>query len=122
MSRENAEGIKNDIKKDEDGYYVTISRPVSRVYNGKATPFSPPTVINKDGVPFKGDVGNGSDITTKVEVYRYRVPTGKDKWGTAIRWVSSRIDNLIEFKPQTDYNPDEQKIIAKLQYQPEQLF
>ena len=119
MSENGIEGIKNDIKKDEDGFYVTLSRPTRRTYAGKDTPFNPPQVLDSKGAPYLGTVGNGSDVTTKVEVYTYNVPMTKGVKGTAIRWDSSRIDNLVEFVPDRDYFAVEEKQVAALRKQPE---
>ncbi len=116
-----AEGIKNQIKKDDDGYFTRFKRPVTKeTKTGKILSFAPVEVFDADGKPFDGPVGNGSDATLKIEVYEHGTPGG----GTAkaARWVSARIDNLVPFSPDTDYN-DEQKAAAEgVMQQPEQLF
>lgn len=109
-----AEGMKNQIKKDDDGWYVRIKRPASlkRYVNGMTinNPLKPPKVLNKDGVELSDmtSVGNGSDVTTKLEVYQHRVPNS-DKKAKAVRWDSTRIDNLVEFDRNADLKPEEAK-------------
>lgn len=95
-------GILNKLKKDEDGYYTTFSRPASKEYKGKIRGFEPPIVLQADGkTPLIGVlVGNGSDITTTCECYTYPAPGGG--YGRALRWYSSRIDNLVPFEMNRD--------------------
>jgi hypothetical protein len=116
-----AEGMKNQIKKDEDGYYCTFTRPVSKEFkSGKIITYTPVEVFDKDGKPFTELVGNGTDATLKIEVYEHPTPSGGK--AKASRWVSARIDNLIPYVPNRD-NTDEQKVSAEgLEKQPEQLF
>jgi hypothetical protein len=118
-----AEGLKNIIKKDDDGYLVTFSRPVQKTINGVVRGYTPPVVLNKDGTPFvHGDVqiGNGSDGTVKLEVYQHKTPGGGK--AKAARWEALRIDNLVPFKKERDFPADQQKSMAGLEDQPEQLF
>lgn len=121
-----AEGVKNVLKKDEDGYFLSIGRnsEIKRKTDGggvKMQGMQPPEVVDTEGKPMRGVlVGNGSDITTKVEVYQHGTPGGGK--AKAMRWISSRIDNLIPYEPQTDYLPNEEKSIRNLDKQPEQLF
>lgn len=120
------EGVLTKLRKDEDGYNATISRPVSKTIRGREQGFAPPEVLAPDGVTPIRDmlVGNGSDVTTKVVVYSYRIP-GMDppKYGKAIRWESTRIDNLVAFDPHKDFDKDQEKMISGLAEQPpQQLF
>lgn len=97
-----AEGLKNVIKKDDDGYFLRISRPVTKnTATGKVLTFLPPETFDADGAVFDGNVGDNSDITTKVEVYSYRAP-GTGGMGRAMRWVSSKINNLVPVNLNTD--------------------
>jgi len=108
-----AEGVKNVLKKDDDGYFISIGRASSlnRRTPGagvKIVALTPPEVIDKDGHPVRGvAVGNGSDVTTKVEVYSHGTPGGGK--AKAMRWVSSRIDNLVPYEPVKDDFPHEVK-------------
>jgi hypothetical protein len=96
--------IKNQFKKDEDGYYMQFSRPTERKIKGKTIAMTPPVVLDKDGQPMQDTaIGNGSDGIVKLEIYQHPTPTGGKAY--AARWDSLRIDNLIPFNKDTDF-PD----------------
>lgn len=116
------EGLKNIIKKDEDGEFTTFRRPVSKVMRGKVVGFAPPLVYEADGKTPITDyqIGNGSDVTTKLEVYSHPTPGGGS--AKACRWLSSRIDHLVPFDNKTDPTESEEKAQRGLDEQPEQLF
>jgi hypothetical protein len=114
-------GLKNTIKKDDDGYFVNFTRPVSKEYKtGKIQTFAPPTVTDKDGNIFEGQVGNGSDVTLKLEVYEHATPAGGR--AVAARWASARIDTLVPFELETSGFPSEIAAAQGLAEQPAQLF
>lgn len=116
-----AQGLKNTIKKDDDGYFVNFTRPVSKEFkNGKVVAFTPVDVFDAAGVPFDGHVGNGSDATLKIEVYEHDTPGGGK--AKAARWVSARIDNLIPYEPDRDLSSEQKEAASGLKEQPEQLF
>lgn len=117
-----AEGAKNVIKKDEDGYFTNFSRPTQKVIRGKVIGFTAPTVILKNGdpIPPGTQVGNGSDVTIKVEVYSHGTPGGGK--AKAARLESIRVDNLVPFTADNSFNPQEKEQVAGLTDQPEQLF
>ena len=121
-----AEGVKNVLKKDEDGYFISIGRnsEIKRKTDGagvKMVGMAPPEVVDKEGKPLRDVVvGNGSDVTTKVEVYSHGTPGGGK--AKAMRWVATRVDNLVEYKPENDQFPEEEKATRNLDKQPEQLF
>ncbi len=116
-----SQGLKNVIKKDDDGYYISFTRPVTKEYqSGRIQSYAPPTVTDKDGNIYEGQVGNGSDATLKLEVYEHATPGGKK--AKAARWVSARIDNLVPFETETDTFPEQKVAIEGLKEQPEQLF
>lgn len=120
-NKEDVQGIKNVLMKDEDGYYTTLSRPASKEIKGKVIGFAPPMVYMSDGVtPLSGlNIGNGSDITTKMEVYTYFIPGQTNKKGMACRWLSSRIDNLVPYEGlATTLPPDEARAQKGLASQP----
>lgn len=115
------EGLKNKISKDDDGYFLSISRPVSKeTKTGKILTFLPPETFDKDGVPYDGMVGNGSDVTVKLEKYRYTPPGSPPS--IAIRWFSTRIDNLVPFNPDSDLNEWEKEGAEGLADQPQKDF
>lgn len=109
-----AQGVKNQIKKDEDGYCITFRRPTQKMMRGKVVGFTPVELL--DGTkPLDGGgfaplrdvaVGNGSDGVIKLQIYSYPTPSG-DK-GLAARLESIRIDNLVPFRRE-DFNPDEER-------------
>lgn len=109
-----SEGMKNLIRKDEDGWWIRFKRPTEiRLRTGRTIGFAPPEVMLADGTPAREiNVGNGSDVTTRLEVYSHKTPTG----GTAraARWLSSRIDNLIPFNGNEDRNEFEKRAVSGL--------
>lgn len=114
-----AEGLKNVLGKDDDGWKINIGRPTQRIWKGKVVPFAPPTVVDAEGRPLTGvAIGNGSDVTTKSEVYRY---THMGKKGVAIRWESMRVDNLIPFEAKTDFPEPQASMVSGLSEQPKQV-
>ena len=116
-----SQGLKNNLKKDEDGWFTNFTRPVSKEYkSGKVITFTPVEVFDKDGNPFIGMVGNGSDATLKIEVYEHETPGGGR--AKAARWASARIDNLIPYNVDTDGSDEQKEQLSGLKEQPEQLF
>lgn len=116
-----SEGIKNVLKKDEDGYYCNFSRPVSIVAKGKVIGLAPPEIWDADGrTPFKESVGNGSDVTVKLEVYSHGTPGGGK--AKAARWASMRIDNLVPYVKERDMTIGTEQLSRGLEEQPKPLF
>lgn len=113
-----AQGVKNVLKKDDDGYYISLGRPTEKVIRGKVVPFSPPVVLGTDGNPTTVPIGNGSDVTVKMEVYSHGTPTGGK--AKAMRLQSVRIDNLVPYA-QASFTPEEQELTAGLSEQPPQF-
>ena len=109
------EGIMNDIKKDEDGYYVTLRRPWARKYKGVEVAFSPPIILGPDNMPWPGEkaLGSGSDLTCKCEYYTFK-PQFKPKRGSAIRLVSVRVEDYVPFEGTRDFTSDEQQQVKGL--------
>lgn len=103
------EGIMNVVKKDDDGYYINISRPSQMVSkSGRVVALAAVELYDADGkTPYHGEIGNGSDATLKVEVRRYKNPMGRE--GVAIRLVSIRLDNVIPITAD-DFPPARKKI------------
>lgn len=97
-------GIKNALVKDEDGYWVNLSRPSELNFKGQLRGVEPPVIITKDNVPFNKDkmIGDGSDLTCKVAVRSWKSPFGVP--GVSLRLESVRVDNLVEFT--TDHWPE----------------
>ena len=122
---EDIQGIKNQLRKDEDGYFVTLRRPVEKqLRTGKKIGFAPPDVFMADGVtPLRDiNIGDGSDVTTKLEVYTHFIPGSPNKMGRAIRWLSSKIDNLVPFENKSsEFTKEEQRAVKGLAEQPAQF-
>ena len=117
------EGVKNHLKKDDDGYFVTIGRPtyIKRQDGSKIT-LDPPSTFDYAGMPMHNTmVGNGSDVTTKIEVYSHKVP-GTQKRAKAIRWLSTKVHNLVPFSEKNDFNEEQQRMSEGLSDRPEPLF
>lgn len=111
------EGLKNVLKKDDDGYYCNFRCPVSRVRkDGTIWTFVPPAVLDPDGNPMDGSrIGNGTDGTLDLEVYGHLTPGG----GAAIaaRLVGIRVENLVPFTA-GDYTEEEDKETKGLREHP----
>ena len=127
-TKSGVQGIKNVLQKDDDGYYVTIRRPQQKLIRGKVVGFAPPEVLDgsktlPDGTnPPLRDVivGNGSDIVTKIEVYSHPIPGGGR--AKAVRWMSSRIDNLVPYEGRKDFTEDEERLVKGIEDQSPQMF
>lgn len=88
-------GLKNQLKKDEDGWYCTLRRPTKKQYKSILKVFEPPLIIDKDNQPFDGfKIGNTSDVTVKLEVYEYSAPGGGGK-SIACRLETVKINDLV---------------------------
>ena len=114
------EGILNEVKKDDDGYYHVFKRPVSRDFGQGVERLTAPVVVDAQGVPFPEYIGNGSDVTIKCEQYVYTNRRTKKK-GRAIRLEGVKIDNLVPFTKK-DYTPEQEKLALGLDKQAPQLF
>ena len=116
------QGVKNQWKKDEDGYFINFSRPADRKIKGKVIGMTPPVVLNADDQPMDGvAIGNGSDGTMKLEVYQHPTPTGGK--AKAARWAALKVTNLIPFNKDTDFpDPAQREQAEGLDQQPVPLF
>ena len=112
-----SKGLKNDIKKDDDGYYVTFKRPSSVNIRGKTQGLAPPDVLQPNGDPLRGVmVGNGSDVTLQLQVYEYQRNTPRQ--GIAARLDSIRVDNLVPFELKRDYDQAQEGQVRTLMATP----
>jgi hypothetical protein len=111
-----AMGIKNTIKKDDDGWYITLSRKTSITVKNREIGLEPPHVVDKEGKPITEMVGNGSDGVAKCILWSTRNYPGKN-----LRWEALRVDNFIPFTPANDY-PDGGESLENLKKEPELLF
>lgn len=120
------EGVLNNIYKDEDGYFVNLKRPTSILLKGnRPQALSPPEIMEADGkTPLRNAlIGNGSDITVKLDVYKYRKATDRfgEPTGIAIRLRSVRVDNLVPFEMKRDFTTEQQRTVKGLDEQPPQV-
>jgi len=114
------EGLLTRLRKDQENqYFFKLSRPHKKVIKGEEVIFPAPRLLDKEGrlLPQDTQIGNGSDVAAKVQVYYYPKPTGGQ--GIAIRWDELKIDNLVPYN-----KPELPKVVdATLkEYPPEKLW
>jgi hypothetical protein len=90
------DGIRNVLKKDEDGYYISFSRPPSIKVRGAEVLMAPPEVMDKEGKPITVPIGAGSDGYVKLEIYGGPLRMGGRY--KAARLVGVRVDNLVPWQ------------------------
>lgn len=116
-----SDGIKNTLKKDDDGYYITFSRPIRiKLRTGMTKPMDAPVVIDADGSVFSSAIGDGSDVTVKLDTYGGPGPGGRGSYKAA-RLAAVRINNLVPYD-RNSMNDNEQKLLGELDKQPKQEF
>lgn len=106
-----AQGIKNTIRKDDDGWYITLSRKCSYEVRGKNVGRTPPEVFRMDGenkVAIDSRVGNGSDGIAKCVLWSSPNFPGKN-----LRWEALRVDTLIEYEDLKKDYPELQELAAQ---------
>lgn len=112
-----AQGIKNTIRKDDDGWYITLSRKCSYEVRGKHIGRTPPEVFRLEGevhVPIDVRVGNGSDGIAKCVLWSSPNYPGKN-----LRWEALRVDNLVEH---VDIKKDYPELVELAEQKPEELW
>ena len=111
-----SKGMKNHIKKDDDGWFIKFKRPTYRkLRSGIKAAMIAPEVIDADNKPFDGLIGNGSDCTFKLEVYDHNTPTGGK--AKAARLASIKVHNLVPYDvPSTDEK--QKRLVEGLPEQP----
>ena len=109
-----AEGMKNVLHKDDDGYNVRFGRQHSREYRGKIITLGPPEVLGSDNAPYTGPaIGNGSTGSIKLEVYSHNIPGSKAK-AKAARWIAMKMDTVVPFEGERDFTETEEKATRNL--------
>lgn len=118
------EGIQNELKQDEDGWYVNFRRPMEKNFQGKTQALTPPVVLDANNMPWQESalIGAGSDLTIKVSWYSFNKPFKKGVKGSAIRLESARVDNLVPYEMKKDFTDQEHKQVQGLPEQPKQYF
>ena len=92
-------GLQLKDRVDEDGeHYVTLRMPSVRMVKGKPEE-GKPDVLDKDGNPTKALIGNGSEVTCKVEIYEWDGRVGH-------RLQAVRADKLVEFEDKNAVSED----------------
>lgn len=90
-------GSKSTPKQTDDGsWQLSFTRDPSKdVYvNGKKQKAGPLEVIDADGNPYEGKIGNGSDVTLKITVFKWDNAYGK---GVGVRIDKVRVDTLVPY-------------------------
>lgn len=88
-----AEGLRNVIKRDDDGDYISFHRDPS---NPRA--HTPPKCIDAEGKPIDGStIGWNSDVEVSLDVYKSG-PKSQYKY-VAIRWEGVKVHNLVPYMP-----------------------
>jgi len=103
----NESGSRLEVRTDDDGKYVTFSRPVSKKIKDETVELGPPWILEvKDGEEVDFDsperIGNGSTVTCKVSVYDTQM--GKGHTLEAVR-----VDTLVEYIESTQAEIGERK-------------
>lgn len=112
-------GIMNRIRSDDDGEFVTLRSPALKKMKGELRAMDPIHVI-KDGIPFIGRIGDGSDLTCMVALYDYKKPVTQEK-NYAIRLVAVKVNNLIEASIK-EFPPEGQAQATALIKQPDPIW
>lgn len=91
-----SKGVKNQLKKDDKGYYINFNRPT--VAGKRKVPLDPPKVFAADGkTPIEGLVGNGSKGDMIIELYEHSTPTGSK--AHAARLYGLTVKEMVEYVP-----------------------
>jgi len=104
------EGIKNRLRRDEDGDSMSFSCPSEKMVKGVRRLYAAPMILDENNLPISTGVGNGSEVTIKLETYSYN-PPGNKMGGTAARLVSVRVDKLVPYDPKISDNMRDPKEI-----------
>jgi hypothetical protein len=64
-----AAGTQLTPKSDDDGEYVTFRRDHAKMIKKELVTFGPPKVVDVDGHLLTENIGNGSKVVVKVQVY-----------------------------------------------------
>ena len=110
-------GIKNTIKKDDDGWHMTLSRKCSYETKGRKIGREPPKVFQMVGdreEPVVVPIGNGSTGIAKCILW-----SSPNFPGANLRWEALRVDSLVPFNIKEDY-PDGGESIKELILQEEE--
>lgn len=94
---------------------MTYNRPMEMTDKmGRKHGMAPVEVMLKDGTPYDGLIGNGSDGVVKLEVYRHKTPGGGE--AKAARLMAIRVDELIPYEANRDMQKDQEMATRDLQF------
>jgi hypothetical protein len=111
------EGVKNELKKDEDGYFINFHRMPEMVdRKGHRFTLKPPTIIDNDGRLIQTAIGNGSTGIVKIETYGGKSPIGSSY--KAARFAGVKITDLIPYNPEESNDKYEVRNVSGLKEQP----
>ncbi len=105
--------IKNTLKKDDNGEYITFSRDTQKLMRGKMVTFTPPIILDKNNAPSTDSIGNGSDCDVTLEVYGWPAAPGRAA-GRAARLHAVKVWDLVPFEARNDFTEEEQKQVRGL--------
>ncbi len=110
-------GLKNELKKDDDGYFIQFHRNPTREIRGRTVAQTPPDILDPNGTRYIDQrlIGNGSDATIKLVVYPHKTPSGGQ--AVAARWEGMKIHNLIPYDPHRDETEEDKKKLDDLNKQ-----
>jgi hypothetical protein len=95
LERLRALTLKNVFKKDDDGYYMQVSRQTMIEFaKGVETRVTPPKIAMVDGSPIAQQIGDGSICEITCELRKYKIPNS-EKFGNAIRLYSVAVEDLV---------------------------
>lgn len=122
------QGMKNLLRKDDDGYNMQFKRPIKKDIKDRNTggmktiTFLPPVVVDENGDIWPNDklIGSGSDLTVKLEVYSHGTPTGGK--AKAARIAGVKIDNLVPYTKEKDLNDEQREQIKGLDTAPRPIW
>ena len=119
--------IRNFLKRDDDGEYMTFSRDTQKLIRGKMVMFDPPYILQRNPDDPTGKpiplidklVGNGSDCDVEIEVYNWAGDTTRGiNPGRGARFKGITVWNLIPFETERDFTDFEIKHVSGLINQP----
>lgn len=92
-------GLQLKNRTDKDGEeFVTMRLASVRMVKGKPVE-AKPEVLDSEGNPMTKNIGNGSEVTCKVEIYEFDGKVGH-------RLLAVRADNLVEFTDKNQVSED----------------
>lgn len=90
------QGMKNVIKKDDDGFHLKLSRPVEKPTRKGVLKFDPPKIKGPDPDEPPTSIGNDSKVEVDLSVYEHTIP-GSTKKAKAIRLEGVTVTELVEY-------------------------